>query len=120
MQIGALAGLLFAAIVISGCASRATSRGEAGRVETAVPGAVLASLAVDSAAEDRILALVPERISDQDLRDTLSQGPAPRIILVQGSLPLVTMQPFAEFLIAMGYPEARIRNPSDGAYSYSG
>jgi hypothetical protein len=27
------------------------------------------------------------------------------------------MKPFAQFLIAMGYPEDRIRNPRDGAHS---
>src|SRR5205814_10280894 len=46
--------------------------------------------------------------------------PAPRIILLQGSLALVTMQPFGEFLAAMGYPEERIRNPRDGSMSYGG
>ena len=45
--------------------------------------------------------------------------PAPRIVLLQGSVPLVTMEPFARFLIAMGYPADRLRNPRDGAFSYS-
>jgi hypothetical protein len=49
----------------------------------------------------------------------LSQAPAPRIVLLQGSVPLVTMEPFARFLIAMGYPANRLRNPRDGAFSYS-
>ncbi len=29
------------------------------------------------------------------------------------------MAPFAEFLIAMGYPAERLRNPRDGRLSYS-
>ncbi len=43
--------------------------------------------------------------------------PAPRIVLFQGSFALVTMEPFAEFLIAMGYPPDRIRHPRDGGHS---
>jgi hypothetical protein len=66
----------------------------------------------------RILALDPEHLSDEDVRDVLSNAPAPRIILLQGSLAFVTMQPFGEFLVAMGYPEERIRNPRDGSMTY--
>jgi hypothetical protein len=53
------------------------------------------------------------------VRVVLSQAPAPRVVLLQGSVPLVTMEPFARFLIAMGYPANRLRNPRDGAFSYS-
>lgn len=45
--------------------------------------------------------------------------PAPRIINLAGSVPIVTMAPFAEFLIAMGYPEASLRDPRDGSLSTS-
>ena len=45
--------------------------------------------------------------------------PAPRIINLAGSVPIVTMEPFAEFLIAMGYPEASLRDPRDGSLSTS-
>jgi hypothetical protein len=79
----------------------------------------LGSLALDPAVEDRLLALDPARLSARDVRETLSHAPAPRIINLQGSVPIVTMEPFAEFLIAMGYPEQRIRRPGDGALSYS-
>jgi len=72
----------------------------------------------DPALEERVLALAPERISAAEVRDTLSRASAPRIIALQGSVPLVTMAPFAEFLIAMGYPADRIRKP-DGSLSYS-
>jgi hypothetical protein len=76
-------------------------------------------LTIDPAIEERLLALVPERISERDVQEVLARAPAPRIINLEGSVPVVTMAPFAEFLIAMGYPEERIRNPSDGALSYS-
>ena len=53
------------------------------------------------------------------MHDVLARAGAPRIVLLQGSVPLVTMEPFARFLVAMGYPEARLRNPRDGELSYS-
>jgi len=65
-----------------------------------------------------LLALDCERVSAADVRDVLAHAPAPRVILLQGSLGLVTMQPFGEFLVAMGYPEESIRNPRDGSLSY--
>ena len=73
---------------------------------------------VDPEIEVRLLELVPERISADDVRDVLAHAGAPRIIALQGSVPIVTMAPFAEFLIAMGYPADRIRK-ADGSLSYS-
>lgn len=79
----------------------------------------LAQVALDRAIEDRLLALDPERISPEDVREVLARVPAPRIIGLHGSVPIVTMAPFAEFLVAMGYPAERLRNPRDGRYTYS-
>jgi hypothetical protein len=59
------------------------------------------------------------RMSADDVRTTLSHAPAPRIVLLQGSVAVVTMEPFAKFLIDMGYPADRLRNPRDGLFSYS-
>ena len=87
--------------------------------EAVPPGAVLRTIAVDPAVEERVLALDPERISEGAVRETLALAPAPRIINLHGSVPLVTMRPFAEFLIAMGYPAERLRNPHDGSLTYS-
>jgi hypothetical protein len=77
------------------------------------------SLQLDAAQENRILALDPERISEADVRTTLALAPAPRIVLVHGGVVGVylLMESFANFLIGMGYPEAKIRDPHDGAYS---
>src|SRR5262245_61922412 len=72
--------------------------------DTMSPGAVLRALAVDPVVEERVLALDPERISEREVFETLVFAPAPRIINLHGSVPIVTMQSFAEFLIAMGYP----------------
>lgn len=74
---------------------------------------------IDPATEDRILALTPESLSEGDVRQVLARAPTPRIINLQGSLPLVTMAPFAEFLVAMGYPRERLVNPESGSLSYS-
>ena len=73
----------------------------------------------DPAVVERLLALDPERISGREVADVLARVPAPRIVLLQGSFAPVAMDPFAEFLIAMGYPADRIRNPRDGGYSSS-
>jgi hypothetical protein len=73
----------------------------------------------DPAVAARLLALDPGRVSRSDVADVLAHVPAPRIVLLQGSLAPVTMEPFAEFLIGMGYPPDRLRNPRDGSYSSS-
>jgi hypothetical protein len=71
------------------------------------------------AIEDRILALDPDRISDADVRNTLAAGPTPRIVLVHGGIAGVylMMESFGKFLVGMGYPESRIRDPRDGEWS---
>lgn len=68
---------------------------------------------------ERLLALDPGKISAREVADVLARVSAPQIVLLQGSVALVTMDPFAEFLIAMGYPPERIRNPNDGNFSWS-
>ena len=109
------------ALAVAICASFAPATAPSADVVTAAAAApgVQHDTAVDPTLAARVLALDPERLSDADVRDLLSHAPAPRIILLQGSLAFVTMQPFGEFLVAMGYPEERIRNPRDGTLSYS-
>ncbi len=75
--------------------------------------------ALDPALEARLLALDAQAVCDQDVREVLGHVPAPRIIALHGSVPITTMAPFAEFLIAMGYPAERLRNPLDGRLTYS-
>ncbi len=100
------------AAVIALAASACAAAGVA--AQALAPGTTL-----DAATEDRILALVPESISERDVREVLSRAPAPRIISLQGSVPVITMAPFAEFLVAMGYPRDKLRNPADGSLTYS-
>ena len=96
--------------------------------ETAGPppqaGAVLKSVAIDPALEERILALDPDHITAADVRDTLGKAPAPRIVLIHGGIYPVylAMSSFAQFLVGMGYPERELRRPDnvlDSFYSYS-
>jgi hypothetical protein len=82
-------------------------------------GASAAAARPDASADKRVLALDCTRLSANDVRDTLSAVPPPRILSLQGSLAVVTMEPFAQFLIAMGYPAERLANPPDGGLSLS-
>ena len=74
---------LFAAasIVLSGCVT-APLQAPGDDLREAKAGSVLRSLSIDRAVEDRILALDPERIGEDDVRDALAKGPTPRIFEV--------------------------------------
>jgi hypothetical protein len=74
----------------------------------------------DPALEDRILALDPERVTPADVQ-MLAKGPTPRIMLLHGGIYPVhlSMVSFGEFLVGMGYPEDKIRDPFDGSWSHS-
>lgn len=117
-----LAVLLIAAtlLVAAGCATApAPLPTEPGGFVAVQAVTSARSFKLDAAQERRILALDPERISEQDVRTTLALAPAPRIVLVHGGVVGVylLMESFAKFLVGMGYPEAQIRDPHDGAYS---
>lgn len=68
---------------------------------------------------EKVLAIDPRAVSEREVGDILSRCPAPRILLLDGSLPIFSMEPFAKFLVLMGYPEASLRDPRSGSYSYS-
>jgi hypothetical protein len=76
---------------------------------------------VDRALEDRILALDPDHVTQADVQGILARGPAPRLMLLHGGIYPVhlAMTAFGHFLVGMGYPEARIRDPYDGSWSHS-
>jgi len=82
---------------------------------------VLRSINVPPDIEEKILALDPESVSEKDIDEVLSHAPAPRIMNIHGGIYPVhlIMESFSKFLILMGYPEEKIRNPADGSYSYS-
>jgi hypothetical protein len=81
---------------------------------------VLRGVAIGHVLEDQILALDPDHL-DAAAVATLATGPTPRIFLLHGGVYGVDimMQSFGEFLVRMGYPEAKIRNPATGDWSYT-
>jgi len=68
---------------------------------------------------ERVLVLDPQAISGEAVTEILSKCPAPRIILLNGSFSIASMESFARFLVLMGYPEASLRDPATGSYTYS-
>lgn len=69
-----------------------------------------------------LLALADARATPRDCGEigaaAVAQLPAtraPRVLALHGSVPFVTMAPFADFLEAMGYPRERLAHPRDGA-----
>ncbi len=112
-----LAGLLLAAALTLG--SSVSRRAMAISAQPAPVAAADVLPATDAATIHAILALDADHVSAAEVRDVLSRAPAPRIIALHGSIALTTMQPFAEFLMAMGYPAERLRDPKDGSLSHS-
>jgi len=109
-----LALLLALTVALGGCAVRPL------RAPADVP-ALAPPPVTDRALEDRILALDPEKVSAADVANVLRKGPTPRIMLLHGGIYPVhlSMVSFGHFLVGMGYPEAKIRDPFDGTWSHS-
>jgi len=108
---GWLAGALLA-LLLAGCASTPAPVPPAEPVMTAA-----AAVALD----EQLLRLEPHRVSDEDVRQVLARGPTPRIVNLHGGIYPVhlVMDSFADFLVAMGYPEHKVRHPGDGRNSHS-
>ena len=66
-----------------------------------------------------LIELDPDHLSAGQVHEVLATAPAPRIILINGSVPVVTMGAFADYLIAMGYPRERLVDPHDGQLAQS-
>jgi pimeloyl-ACP methyl ester carboxylesterase len=108
------------ALVGAGCASMAPSTRAPAQPPKPENLSVLRSISLGHVLEDQILALDPDRISGTDVV-TLAAGPTPHILLLHGGIYPVhlAMESFGEFLVGMGYPEAKIRDPATGVWSYS-
>jgi len=109
------------ALAAAGCGTAPNAPNEAAGNSKPLPGAVLKSIQIGPDVEQRILALNPEHISEEDVRDTLSKAPAPRVYGIHGGVYPVEllMRSFGRFLTGMGYPEKRIRDAGDNSWSYS-
>jgi hypothetical protein len=109
-----------AAIVLTGCATPSAGTSEMHPESVAIrrASAVAAPRVVDAVVANKILALNPRHITEHDLA-ILASGPTPQIVLLHGGVygTQFLMMSFAKFLIGMGYPEWKIRDPSNGAYS---
>jgi len=79
------------------------------------------ALAVDAAAAAARDAapLDCDRLAGVDAAQDMRNLPAPHLMAFHGSVPFVTMEPFARFLIGMGYPEASLRDPFDDSLTQS-
>ena len=110
-----LLGLVF------GCVTVDYGYREATYAEKIERGTVLRQLSLSPALAEKILLLDPEQITEKDIREILFYAPAPRIINIHGGIYPVylAMKSFSKFLIGMGYPETKIRDPKNGSYSYS-
>ena len=106
------AALVATSMALAGCATQPPDEIAAERAAPVMP---------DRALQERLLALDPDHISATDVREVLAQGPTPRIILLHGGVYPVylIMESFGRFLTGMGYPEAKIRDPGNGDWSYS-
>ena len=86
----------------------------------AVGGLAWAAPPATPAADPQLQRLDCDDLDASAVRDVLAHAPAPRVILINGSLPRLTLDPMARFLIDMGYPAQPLKDPRDGALSMSG
>ncbi len=103
---GPLAALL--ALCVTACATL-----DGAQQGPPATGSVLRAVTMTPELEDRILALDPLHVSEDDVRNTLALGPAPRVIKIHGGIfpTRLIMESFADFLVRMGYPAGEVRDP---------
>jgi hypothetical protein len=108
--------LLFAAVFLPGCATVRLQELDPVRAQPIEKPPLLRELTLSFETEKMILALDPNHVTEKEIREVLSEAPAPRIINIHGGiLPHNgSMRSFSQFLIGMGYPEVSVRNPKDG------
>ena len=108
-------------VLLAGCGKysrQGLDKARAGQIEQAISRT---GTGLSREQEDRILALDPLQVSDQDVRVILSNAPAPRIVSIHGgnSTVVLRMISFADFLMGMGYPGQSLTNSGDGTYTFS-
>lgn len=120
---GKKTSVLFAVVItalLAGCTGSKSYVREQNYYKDLQGDTVVNSIQMDQELEREILALNPEQITNYEVRYILGQAPAPRIMNVHGGVypAYLLMESFSKFLIGMGYPESKIRNPMDGTFSY--
>jgi hypothetical protein len=118
---GRLVLCLLACLVFAGCATYHRRGLDEATARHIAQEASRRSAPLPREQEDRILALDPERLTLAQIRDVLSNAPAPHIANIHGGIfPVHTrMISFSKFLIGLGYPEVSLTNPADGTYTFS-
>lgn len=106
-------------LVLTGCATNSRQKAPA-TASVAQEGTSLQQLELSPEIEGRVLALDPRNVTGRDVEQTLAHLPAPRVINIHGGLLPIksSMVSFSEFLVGMGYPEASIRQPASGSYTF--
>src|SRR6478752_6356016 len=103
--------ILWAGSLLTGCVTTREPGGGSFSA-TEAPETILwaKKLTLNRDTEERVLALNPENVTREEIRDVLSKAPAPRIINIHGGiLPIQGyLISFSLFLTGMGYPEVSI------------
>src|SRR5512135_3773889 len=86
-------------VLLSGCGVTKSQFREPSYTQPVKSGTVLRQYVLDPSLEEKILALDPERITERDIREVLSQAPAPRIVNIHGGIYPVylCMESFSQF-----------------------
>ena len=107
--------------VLSGCATTKSDYRLPSYTGPVQKGSVLRQYNLDPALEGTILAMNPGRVSEQQVREVLAKAGAPRIVNIHGGIYPVylCMESFSTFLMGMGYPAEKIRNPGNGSVTFS-
>lgn len=119
--VAAVVAGVIASMLLAACAPQAVRDPLAGLATPAPAAAARAATPrIDPAVAARILTIDPERVTERDVRETLVHGPTPQIVLLHGGVfPVhLVMVSFGRFLMGMGYPEAKVRQP-DRSFSIS-
>ena len=113
--------IAWVAVLLAGCGTFDRHALEGSSLRQAESQFAGPQLRLSHEVQERILSLDPQNVTVEDIRDVLSQAPAPRIVKIHGGLARVIprMVSFSEFLIGMGYPAGSLTNPGDGTYSFS-
>src|SRR5512143_775378 len=116
-----LISLALMVLVLSGCATTKSDYRPPSYTGPVQKGTVLRQYNLDPELEKTILAMNPGHVSEQQVREVLAKAGAPRIINIHGGIYPVylCMESFSQFLVKMGYPEGKIRNPGNGSFSFS-